>query len=130
MWTMPRRTLQFVAALIVACAIGGFVLGLAGTPPKARLPGESTVVGTPIEATDAKPLSGVVEAAKPPEPEAKPEEDEKKDEEEEAALPPPPKLIEPPPSKAPPPPPAAAPPEDAVGDLIDGISPQDAAPPF
>lgn len=130
MWTMPHRTLQIVAALIVVCAIGGFVLGYSGTPAKPRLPGESATVGAPLEATEAKPLTGVVDTPKPEEPAPKAEEEEKTEEAAaEPALPPPPKLVEAPAQKAPAPVPPS-PPEDKVGDLIDGITPQPEAPPF
>jgi hypothetical protein len=32
---------RVAAALIVVCAISGFVMGVAGTPPKGRLPGDT-----------------------------------------------------------------------------------------
>src|SRR5262245_58500633 len=136
MWTMPHRTLQVVAALIFACAIGGFVLGFAGTPQKARLPGESATVGAPIEADDAEPLSGVVAPPKPPEP--PPKEEVAKTEEAaadaadsaaSAALADikPPKLVPPPATATP----SSSAPEDKVGDLIDGVTPPPSdAPPY
>ena len=132
MWTMPRQTLQVVAALIFACAIGGFVLGFAGTPQKARLPGESATVGAPLEADDAQPLSGVVDAPKPPEPEAK-EAPKTEEAAADAADTPSDKLADIQPAKLVPPPVTAAPatpPDDKVGDLIDGVTPPPEAPPY
>ena len=133
MWTMPHRTLQVVAALIFACAIGGFVLGYAGTPQKARLPGESATVGAPLEADDVQPLSGVVDAPKPPEPakeEPKTEEAAADAADSSAST----KLADIKPQKLVPPPataaPAAPPADDKVGDLIDGVTPPPEAPPY
>ena len=63
MWTMPRKTLQIVAALIFACAVGGFILGVRGAPDRARLPGEDGGSGgAPLTATEATPLIDSVEA--------------------------------------------------------------------
>lgn len=134
MWTMPHRTLQVVAALIFACAIGGFVLGYAGTPQKARLPGESATVGAPLEADDVQPLSGVVDAPKPPEPAPKDEATKTEEAAADAADSAsakladirPPKLVPPPATVAP----AAPAADDKVGDLIDGVTPPPEAPPY
>lgn len=124
MWTMPRRTLQIVAVLLLACAIGGFVMGVRSAPAPPRLPGEDPDLapGAPLAATEAKPLADTVEAPKPPpppEPEPKPEAEEA------------PKPVETPPQPAAAPPqPAkpAAPEPDRLGDLLDGVTPPPEAP--
>jgi hypothetical protein len=127
MWTMPRKTLQIVAFLIAACAVGGFILGVRGAPDPARLPGEGlpTTGGTPLVATDATPL---VDSVEPPKPPPEPEEDEKTDEAkaEDAAKTPEVKPADAPPAPVAAPPPA--PPEDKVGDLLDGVTPPPDAP--
>lgn len=125
MWTMPRRTLQIVAVLLLACAIGGFIIGVRSAPAPPRLPGEDPDLapGAPIAATEAKPLADTVEAPKPPppEPEPKPEAEET------------PQPAETPPAPAAAPAPAqpakpAAPEPDRLGDLLDGVTPPPEAP--
>jgi hypothetical protein len=104
MWTMPRPTLQVVAALIVLVAITGLVLGFMAAPERGRLPGESAggTRGAPINAPDATPI---IDAPPPPPPEKTEEEklaeEKAKQEAEEAAAKA--KLVEkaPPPAKLP-----------------------------
>jgi hypothetical protein len=119
MWSMPRSVLKVVAALIVLCAVAGFVLGLQGTPEKARLPGESPAggVGTAVDAPDATPLVDETPPPPPPEEKKKPEDEVKKEEVDPNAIAP---LPVPPPVTAPP----AKAPDDKVGDLLDGVTPQ------
>jgi hypothetical protein len=127
MWTMPRSVLSVVAVLIGVCAVAGFVFGLGGTPENARLPGETEAgakSSTPLVAADALPLDET------PPPPPKVEEKEEVEIVETAPEPePPPPVVAPPPQAPTPPPSAAPPPSDQVGDLIDGVTPQE-EPPF
>lgn len=127
MSSMSRQTLQIVAALLLACAVGGFILGVRGAPEPARLPGEggSTAGGAPLAATEATPLLDSVEAPKPapaPEPEKKEEAKTEADAKTAAIKP----------AETPAPQPAApttpAPAEDRVGDLLDSVTPPPEAP--
>jgi len=130
MWSMPRRALQIVAVLLVACAIGGFWMGFAGAPGKARLPGEDVPgeqAGTPLTATEATPLIELRDTAAEPKPEAKPEEEDAEEKKDEAA---PAEVAAAAPAAASTPgaAPAAAKPaapvaDDKVGDLLDGVTP-------
>lgn len=120
MWSMPRSVLRIVAGIIALCAVGGFVLGLQGTPERGRLPGEVPQAGaaTGVDAPDAKPLIDEIPPPPPPEEKKKPEEEEvKKDEVDPAAA----TLPVPPPVAAGAAKPSAA--EDRVGDLLDGVTP-------
>ena len=58
-WSMPHRTLQVVAGLLVLIAITGFSLGIINAQSRGRLPGERTdgAPGAAIQATEATPLS-------------------------------------------------------------------------
>ena len=58
-WSMPRPVVQAVAVVLMASAVGSFVLGVATAPARGRLPGERLdgVTGQPIQAQDATPLS-------------------------------------------------------------------------
>lgn len=129
MWTMPRRTLQIVAAFLVVCALSGFYIGFSGTPNRARLPGEDPGGGSaaPLTATDALPLVEMADTSAP-EPEKAEEEKpaevaaapaEKLEVETEPLAVPPPKAAEPAPA-----------PEDKVGDLLDGVTPPPADAPI
>jgi hypothetical protein len=128
MWSMPRSVLRVVAVIIGLCAVGGFVLGLRGTPEQGHLPGETPrgASAQALDAQDAKPLVDSV-----PQPVAKAE-DKKKPEDK--------KPVDPldaqaqalaPPTVAVPPPTAAKPkgPDDKVGDLLDAVSPPPEDPP-
>lgn len=74
-WTMPHRTLQFVAFLLVLASAVSFAFGVISTPPRAgRLPGEKAAGGaqgaTVINAQEATPLSNErIEGPPPPSPE-------------------------------------------------------------
>ncbi|WP_310539283.1 hypothetical protein [Phenylobacterium sp.] len=124
--------------IIGLCAVTGFVLGVRGAPEKARLPGEGApgaAAGVQLQATDAKPLDET--ALAPPPPVVEKAEDEKKPEQKKPAADPldlaadqaPPADLSVTPAKPAPPkpvtPPAA---EDRVGDLLDGITPDDEPP--
>lgn len=131
-WTMPRRALQIVAALIGLAAIGSFAAGVVNAPQRGRLPGERTA-GTPAvaaPAAEATPLSQERIEGPPPPPELTPEEKAKLEAEKKAKAEaeaaakaqaeaeaelgeaPAPTLKPPPPAPAapPPPPPAEEPP--------------------
>ena len=58
-WSMPHRTLQVVAGLLVVTAVTGFSLGVINSQSRGRLPGERTdgAPGALIQATEATPLS-------------------------------------------------------------------------
>jgi len=129
MWSMPRSVLRVVAVIIGLCAVGGFVLGLRGTPEQGRLPGE-VVKGAGakvLDAQDAKPLVDSV-----PQQVAKAE-DHKKAEDKKAVDPLDAQALAlAPPTPAVPPPAAAAKPkspDDKVGDLLDVITPPPEDPP-
>ncbi|MFN3512425.1 MAG: hypothetical protein ACK41C_05240 [Phenylobacterium sp.] len=134
---MPRSVLQVVAVLILACAVGGFVLGLRGAPDRGRLPGEGpdATPGQAIQAPDAELLET---DERPPPPPEKTEEElraeaeqaaEEKARAEAAAAE---KLAQAEAEKAARPPPKITPPPqpepDRVGDLIDGLTPNDIPP--
>jgi U5 snRNP spliceosome subunit len=133
MWSMPRSVLRIVAVILALCAVGGFVMGLRGTPQPARLPGEGAA-GPALEASDARPVDDLVltPSELTPDPPKEEEKEEEKTEEEAPPVitPPPPPATEAPkaapPAKAPTPPPE----EDRVGDLIDGLTPPPEQPPY
>ena len=126
---MPRSVLRVVAVIIGLCAVGGFVLGLRGTPEQGHLPGEVAkgAGARALDATDAKPLVDSI-----PQEVAKVEDRKKPGDK---------KLVDPldaqadalaPPVVAVPPPAVAAKPkspDDKVGDLLDGITPPADDPP-
>jgi hypothetical protein len=61
-WSMPHRTLQIVAFLLIAVAAGSFAMGLAGALQRGgHLPGQGMLSGVtgaaPVEAEDATPLA-------------------------------------------------------------------------
>ncbi len=126
---MPRSVLRVVAVIIGLCAVGGFVLGLRGTPEQGHLPGETAkgVSAQALDAQDAKPLVDSV-----PQPQAKAEDRKKPDDK---------KPVDPldaqaqalaPPTVAVPPPAAVAKPkgaDDKVGDLLDAVPPPPEDPP-
>lgn len=122
MWTMPRRTLQIVAVLLLICAVGGFYMGFRGAPGRARLPGEdlSGGAGAPIAAPDVRPLVETAETPAMPEPE--PEKAKEEEAPAEVAEAPPPKAAQPAPPAAPAPKAPAAD-QDQVGDLLDKVAP-------
>ena len=76
-WTMPHRTLQIVAFLLIAASAGSFALGLAGNMSRGgRLPGAQIlggVAGAPtVDAQEATPLSDErIEGPPPPSPTAR-----------------------------------------------------------
>jgi hypothetical protein len=58
-WSMPHRTLQWVAGFIVLVALSAFTLGVVNAPQRGRMPGEraaGTAGVAPIAATDAVAL--------------------------------------------------------------------------
>ena len=58
-WSMPHRTLQWVAGFIVLVALTAFTLGVVNAPQRGRMPGEraaGTAGVAPIAATDAVAL--------------------------------------------------------------------------
>ena len=96
-WTMPHRTLQIVAFLLIATSAGSFALGLVGNLQHGgRLPGAQIlggVAGPPtVDAQEATPLSDErIEGPPPPSPEdkkaeAKNEEDASEESDEEPAV--------------------------------------------
>ncbi|MBA4012945.1 MAG: hypothetical protein C0481_13840 [Phenylobacterium sp.] len=129
MWSMPRSVLRFVAVILGLCAVGGFILGVRGAPERARLPGEASGGGAPIQASDAQPLDDLVLTPSELAPEPKKEEEKPAEETEQAPLPveKAPELKAAPAPKAPTTPP---PEEDRVGDLIDGLTPPPEQPPY
>lgn len=120
---MPLGIRKVVAAIIVLCALTGFVMGFISVPEKSHLPGESLPGTGPaiVDAIEAKPL---VTDAPPPPPEPAKKAEAKTEEApdpldavaEASQLAPPAPVVEKPAAK-----PAAA--EDRVGDLLDGITP-------
>jgi hypothetical protein len=132
MWSMPRSVLQVVAVIIGICAVSGFVLGLRGAPERARLPGESSLDGKALNATDATPLEPAF-IPPPPEPELQKVEEEKPEEAAEPAVAPADKQVADAAKAAAAAPRLAVPPpvqEDRVGDLIDGLTPPPEQPPY
>lgn len=128
MWTMPRPILSVVAVLIGLCAVAGFVFGLGGTPENSRLPGEAeagAAASTPLVAADALPLDDYT----PPPPPKVEEKEEVVEEKAPEPAPPPPVTVAPPQAVTPPPSAAPPPPGDQIGDVIDGVAPQE-EPPF
>ena len=125
MWGMPLSTRKFVAVIIVACAVTGFVLGFQSVPPKAHLPGEGPAQANApaaVDALEALPLS--TEPPPPPAPEEKKAQDDKKTEEPDlleavadASKLNTPVAAEPSPAKG------GAGQDDKVGDLLDVITP-------
>ena len=126
---MPRSVLRVVAVIIGLCAVGGFVLGLRGTPEQGHLPGEVAkgAGAQALDATDAKPLVDSVpqEVAKV-EDHKKPEDKKPVDPLDAQAA-----AIATPVIATPPPATAAKPkgPDDKVGDLLDVITPPADDPP-
>ncbi len=126
---MPRSVLRVVAVIIGLCAVGGFVLGLRGTPEQGHLPGEvAKGAGAKVlDATDAKPLVDSV-----PQEVAKAEDRKKPDDKkpvdpldaQAAALAAPVVAVPPPVAAA-----KAKGPDDKVGDLLDVITPPPDDPP-
>lgn len=143
MWTVPQSVLRLVALLLLACAVGAFALGLIGAEPGGgRLPGEAEGEGAvvaPVIATEAQPLQEGQTAQRPQETAEAEDEAEDTPAETASADPQVPALQvadeAPAPRTAPPPPkaqpaPAAPPPGDAIGDLVDGLTPPSDLPPF
>lgn len=127
MWSMPLATRKFVAFIVAACAVTGFVLGYRSVPPKAHLPGEGPPAANAPAAVDALEAQPLSTEPPPPPPEQKKAEEDKKVEEPDpleavadaSKLNPPP-AAEPAPAKPAKP---AAGQEDKVGDLLDVITP-------
>jgi hypothetical protein len=74
---MPRSVLKVVAGFIALTAVGSFTMGIITAPQRGRLPGERASLGgagTPIQATEATPLSQERIEGPPPPPELTPEE--------------------------------------------------------
>ena len=125
---MPRSVLRVVAVIIGLCAVGGFVLGLRGTPEQGRLPGE-VVKGAgarALDAQDAKPLADSTPQEVAKVGDRKKPEDKKPvdplDAQAQALAPP----------TVPVPPPVVAKtkgPDDKVGDLLDAVTPPPEDPP-
>lgn len=121
---MPLSTRKFVAVIVVACAVVGFVLGFRSVPPKAHLPGEGPAQSNApavVDALEAQPLS--TEPPPPPAPAEKKTEEGKKTEEPDPleAVADASKLSPPPAAEATPAKPAGQ--DDKVGDLLDVITP-------
>ncbi len=151
MWTVPKSVLRLVALILLGCAAGAFALGMLGAEPGGgRLPGEAAstegATVTTLNAADARPLT---EGSAPPPAEederAAAEAEDKAAQTEVAEAPEPPAdpqvpalqvpvetpAPRPPPQKAPAP--KAPPPQpsgDAIGDLVDGLTPPSELPPF
>ncbi len=125
---MPRSVLRIVAVILGLCAVGGFVLGLRGTPEQGRLPGE-VVKGAgarALDAQDAKPLADSTpqEVAKAGD-RKKPEDKKPADPLDAQAL-----ALAPPTVSVPPPVVAKAKgADDKVGDLLDAVTPPPEDPP-
>ncbi len=121
---MPLATRKFVAFIVAACAVTGFVLGFTSVPPKAHLPGEGPVnseAPAAVDALEAQPLS--TEPPPPPAPEKKAEEEKKPEEPDPLeAVADASKLNPPPAAEAAPAKPGSGA-EDKVGDLLDVITP-------
>jgi hypothetical protein len=82
-WTMPQRSLQIVAFLLLLAAAGAFAMGIASAPQRSgRLPGQKMPGGgtaPAIEATEATPLGDErIEGPPPPTPEEKAKAEEAK----------------------------------------------------
>ena len=143
MWTVPQPVLRLVALLLLACAVGAFVLGVLGAEPRGgRLPGEAATTGVgaaPVAATEAQALTTEGPAQAPVEPtdasatapaETEPEEPAPADPQvpalqipDEPAPPARAPAPAPPPAKTPAPKAPATPQNgDAIGDLVDGLS--------
>ncbi|WP_133254222.1 hypothetical protein [Phenylobacterium deserti] len=137
---MPRPVLQLVAGLLGLLAAAAFALGVINAPHRGRLPGEkpdsAASAGAAIEAEEATPLSTERIEGPPPPPELTPEEkakleaEAKAKEEAEAAR----RAEQAASAPASPTPTTPAqpvqPPADRVGDLLDGVTPPPADPPF
>lgn len=143
MWTVPLPVLRLVALLLLACAVGAFALGLLGAEPGGgRLPGEASGAGeivAPVVATEAQPLDEGGAAARPAADQAVETAEATEETTSEAtadAQVPALQVAEPAaPRPAPPPQKAAAPAQpaqksDAIGDLVDGLTPPPELPPF
>ena len=153
MWTVPKSVLRLVALILFGCAVGAFALGILGAEPGGgRLPGETAstegATVTTVNAADARPLTeGGAPPARDQDQQAAAEDDSEEAETEVAeatdapADPQIPALqvpVEtaaprPPPAKAPPPKTPSPPPQqsgDAIGDLVDGLTPPSELPPF
>jgi hypothetical protein len=128
-WSMPHRVLQAVAGLIVLVALSAFTLGVVNAPQRGRMPGERAPGDTgasPIQATEATPLSQERIEGPPPPVELTPEEKAKQEADKEAkaaaklaaagvVTPPPPTL-------------PVAPP-DKVGEILQNTAPPQEDPP-
>lgn len=129
MWSMPRSVLRVVAVIIGLCAVGGFVLGLRGTPEQGHLPGETAKGGSAkaLDAQDVKPLADSVPEEAPKAEDRKKPEDKKPVDPLDAQA----QALAPPAVAVPPPATAAKPkaPDDKVGDLLDVITPPPEEPP-
>lgn len=68
MWSMPQPVLRLVAVALASCGAVGFVLGLNGATPQARLPGEAAApaAGETAAVAEAQP---VIDAPPPLKPE-------------------------------------------------------------
>lgn len=122
MWSMPLGIRKFVALVVAACAVTGFVLGFTSVPPKAHLPGEGPgAVNAPavVDALEAQPLS----TEPPPPPPAKKAEEKKTDEPDPLEAVADASKLTPPPAAEPAPAKPASGAEDKVGDLLDVITP-------
>ena len=125
---MPRSVLRVVAVIIGLCAVGGFVLGLRGTPEQGHLPGE-VVKGAgarALDAQDAKPLADSTPQDVAKAGDRKKPEDKKPEDPLDAQA-----LALAPPTVAVPPPVAAKAKgaDDKVGDLLDAVTPPPEDPP-
>jgi len=127
MWSMPHSVLRVVAVLIGLCAVGGFVLGLRGTPEQGHLPGE-TVKGAGAQALDAQDAKPLVDSV--PQQVAKAEDKKKPEDKKPAdALDAQAQAVAPPTVTVPPPVTKPKGPDDKVGDLLDAVTPPPDDPP-
>ncbi|WP_300579459.1 hypothetical protein [Phenylobacterium sp.] len=153
MWTVPQPVLRLVALALLGVAGFAFAMGVIGAEPRGgRLPGEASGSGTavaPVVAADAEALDennqSLAKRDEPPQDPAAEDEAAAEDTVETASADPQIPALqvpdEPPPAKAPAPktpapktpapkaPPAPAPSGDAIGDLVDGLTPSE-LPPF
>lgn len=156
MWTVPQPVLRLVALALLGVAGFAFAMGVIGAEPRGgRLPGEASGSETavaPVVAADAEALDennqSLAKRDEPPQDPAAEDESTAaaaEDTVETASADPQIPALqvpdEPPPAKAPAPktpapktpapkaPPAPAPSGDAIGDLVDGLTPSE-LPPF
>ncbi len=126
-WSMPHRVLQVVAGLIVLVALSAFTLGVVNAPQRGRMPGEHAAGDTgasPIQATEATPLSQERIEGPPPSVELTPEEKARQEADKEARAAA--KLAA---SGAAPPPPLPVPPPDKLGEMLQNVPPPQEDPP-